>query len=50
MSKLRHIAVIVEDPEASAKFFDTVLVHLGIETSYRTNDFSEYDDFSLTHT
>ena len=22
MSKLRHIAVIVEDPEASAKFFE----------------------------
>jgi catechol 2,3-dioxygenase-like lactoylglutathione lyase family enzyme len=44
-----HVTIYVPDREASAKFFDTVLVQLGIETSYRTNDFSEYDDFSLTH-
>jgi catechol 2,3-dioxygenase-like lactoylglutathione lyase family enzyme len=44
-----HVTIYVPDREASARFFDTVLVQLGIETSYRTNDFSEYDDFSLTH-
>jgi catechol 2,3-dioxygenase-like lactoylglutathione lyase family enzyme len=44
-----HVTIYVPDREGSAKFFDTVLIQLGIETSYRTNSFSEYDDFSLTH-
>jgi len=43
-----HVTIYVPDREASAKFFDTVLIQLGIETSYRTNSFSEWDDFSLT--
>jgi lactoylglutathione lyase len=30
MSKLRHIAVIVEDPEASAKFFEEAFEKLGL--------------------
>jgi catechol 2,3-dioxygenase-like lactoylglutathione lyase family enzyme len=44
-----HVTIYVPDREASAQFFDTVLLPLGIETSYRTNSFSEWDDFSLTH-
>ena len=44
-----HVTIYVPDREASAKFFDTVLIQLGIETSYRTNSFAEWDDFSLTH-
>jgi catechol 2,3-dioxygenase-like lactoylglutathione lyase family enzyme len=44
-----HVTIYVPDREASRSFFDTVLVQLGIATSYRTNTFSEYDDFSLTH-
>jgi catechol 2,3-dioxygenase-like lactoylglutathione lyase family enzyme len=45
-----HVTIYVPDRDASASFFDTVLIQLGIETSYRTNSFSEWDDFSLTHT
>jgi catechol 2,3-dioxygenase-like lactoylglutathione lyase family enzyme len=44
-----HVTIYVPDREASGHFFDTVLVQLGIATSYRTNTFSEWDDFSLTH-
>jgi catechol 2,3-dioxygenase-like lactoylglutathione lyase family enzyme len=44
-----HVTIYVPDREASTRFFDTVLIQLGIETSYRTNTFSEWDDFSLTH-
>jgi catechol 2,3-dioxygenase-like lactoylglutathione lyase family enzyme len=44
-----HVTIYVPDREASARFFDTVLTQLGIETSYTTNSFSEWDDFSLTH-
>lgn len=44
-----HVTIYVPDREASARFFDTVLIQLGIETSYRTNSFAEWDDFSLTH-
>jgi catechol 2,3-dioxygenase-like lactoylglutathione lyase family enzyme len=44
-----HVTIYVPDRDASAQFFDTVLVPLGIETSYRTSSFSEWDDFSLTH-
>src|SRR6478672_7040528 len=32
-----HVTIYVPDREASAKFFDTVLIQLGIETSYRTH-------------
>src|SRR4051794_21986638 len=44
-----HVTIYVPDRDASERFFDTVLVPLGIATSYRTNSFSEWDDFSLTH-
>jgi len=44
-----HVTIYVPDREASARFFDAVLIQLGIETSYRTNSFAEWDDFSLTH-
>jgi catechol 2,3-dioxygenase-like lactoylglutathione lyase family enzyme len=44
-----HVTIYVPDRDASARFFDTVLVELGIATSYRTSSFSEWDDFSLTH-
>jgi catechol 2,3-dioxygenase-like lactoylglutathione lyase family enzyme len=44
-----HVTIYVPDRDASARFFDTVLVTLGIATSYRTRSFSEWDDFSLTH-
>jgi catechol 2,3-dioxygenase-like lactoylglutathione lyase family enzyme len=44
-----HVTIYVADRAASERFFDTVLIQLGIATSYRTNSFSEWDDFSLTH-
>src|SRR5437763_2670102 len=44
-----HVTIYVPDRDASERFFATVLVPLGIATSYRTNSFSEWDDFSLTH-
>lgn len=44
-----HVTIYVPDRDSSARFFDTVLVPLGIATSYRTNSFAEWDDFSLTH-
>jgi catechol 2,3-dioxygenase-like lactoylglutathione lyase family enzyme len=44
-----HVTIYVPDRKASERFFETVLPTLGIATSYRTNEFSEWDDFSLTH-
>jgi len=44
-----HVTIYVPDREASERFFETVLIPLGIETTYRTNAFAEWDDFSLTH-
>ena len=44
-----HVTIYVPDRDASERFFETVLIPLGIQTSYRTNAFSEWDDFSLTH-
>ena len=44
-----HVTIYVPDREASEQFFETVLIPLGIETTYRTNSFAEWDDFSLTH-
>ena len=43
-----HVAIRVSDREASERFYDTVLGVLGIETEYRGEQFSEWDDFSLT--
>ena len=44
-----HVTIYVQDRDASERFFETVLIPLGIETTYRTNAFAEWDDFSLTH-
>jgi catechol 2,3-dioxygenase-like lactoylglutathione lyase family enzyme len=44
-----HVTIYVPDREASERFFETVLMPLGIETTYRTNSFAQWDDFSLTH-
>lgn len=44
-----HVTIYVSDREASEQFFETILIPLGIETTYRTNAFAEWDDFSLTH-
>src|SRR3954454_1357563 len=44
-----HVTIYVPDRDASERFFETVLIPLGIETTYRTNAFAEWDDFSLTY-
>jgi catechol 2,3-dioxygenase-like lactoylglutathione lyase family enzyme len=44
-----HVTIYVPDRDASTRFFDTVLVTLGVATSYQTSSFAEWDDFSLTH-
>jgi catechol 2,3-dioxygenase-like lactoylglutathione lyase family enzyme len=44
-----HVTIYVPDRDASERFFHTVLIPLGIETTYRTNAFSEWDEFSLTY-
>jgi catechol 2,3-dioxygenase-like lactoylglutathione lyase family enzyme len=44
-----HVTIYVPDRDASERFFETVLIPLGIETTYRTNSFAEWDDFSLTY-
>jgi catechol 2,3-dioxygenase-like lactoylglutathione lyase family enzyme len=44
-----HVTIYVPDREASERFFETVLIPLGIETTYRTNAFAEWEDFSITH-
>jgi catechol 2,3-dioxygenase-like lactoylglutathione lyase family enzyme len=42
-----HVTIYVPDRDASERFFETVLIPLGIETTYRTNAFAEWDDFSI---
>src|SRR3954447_17774702 len=42
-----HVTIYVPDRDASVAFFDTILVTLGIETTYRANAFAQYDDFSV---
>ena len=42
-----HVTMYVADRDASERFFETVLIPLGIETTYRTNAFAEWDDFSI---
>jgi catechol 2,3-dioxygenase-like lactoylglutathione lyase family enzyme len=44
-----HVTIYVPDRDASERFFDTVLIPLGIEATYRSNSFAEWDDFSVTH-
>jgi catechol 2,3-dioxygenase-like lactoylglutathione lyase family enzyme len=43
-----HVTIRVADREASERFYDTVLGVLGIETEYSDEDFTEWDDFSLS--
>jgi catechol 2,3-dioxygenase-like lactoylglutathione lyase family enzyme len=43
-----HVTIRVSDREASERFYTTVLAELGIDRTYRTRTFSEWDDFSLT--
>jgi catechol 2,3-dioxygenase-like lactoylglutathione lyase family enzyme len=43
-----HVTIRVSDRAASQGFYDTVLLPLGIETTYSDGRFAEWDDFSLT--
>jgi catechol 2,3-dioxygenase-like lactoylglutathione lyase family enzyme len=43
-----HVTIRVSDRKASERFYDTVLGVLGIETEYSDDQFTEWDDFSLT--
>jgi catechol 2,3-dioxygenase-like lactoylglutathione lyase family enzyme len=43
-----HVTIYVSDRAQSERFFETVLVPLGIEASYRTEAFAAWDDFTLT--
>src|SRR5919206_4749482 len=42
-----HVTIRVTDRRASERFYDTVLAVLGIDRTYRTRSFSEWQDFSL---
>ena len=42
-----HVTIRVTDRAASERFYDTVLTELGIDRTYRTGTFSEWQDFSL---
>jgi len=42
-----HVTIRVSDRAASQGFYDTVLLPLGIETTYSDGRFAEWDDFSL---
>jgi catechol 2,3-dioxygenase-like lactoylglutathione lyase family enzyme len=42
-----HVTIRVADRAASERFYAAVLITLGVETSYRTNVFTEWRDFSL---
>ncbi|MGA2925902.1 MAG: VOC family protein [Solirubrobacteraceae bacterium] len=43
-----HVTIRVSDRDASERFYNTVLATLGIDESYRTATFSEWQDFLLT--
>jgi catechol 2,3-dioxygenase-like lactoylglutathione lyase family enzyme len=43
-----HVTIRVADRAASERFYNTVLQTLGIDESYRTNTFSQWQDFGLT--
>jgi catechol 2,3-dioxygenase-like lactoylglutathione lyase family enzyme len=43
-----HVTIRVNDRIASERFYDTVLTPLGIDRTYRTKWFSEWQDFLLT--
>jgi catechol 2,3-dioxygenase-like lactoylglutathione lyase family enzyme len=42
-----HVTIRVRDRDASERFYDTLLAVLGIDRTYRTRVFSEWNDFSL---
>jgi catechol 2,3-dioxygenase-like lactoylglutathione lyase family enzyme len=43
-----HVTIRVADRTASERFYNTVLQTLGIDESYRTRTFTEWQDFGLT--
>ncbi len=43
-----HVTIRASDRSASEEFYDKVLATLGIDETYRTRLFSEWQDFSLT--
>jgi catechol 2,3-dioxygenase-like lactoylglutathione lyase family enzyme len=43
-----HVTIRATDRRASERFYDTVLAPLGIDRTYQTRSFSEWQDFSLT--
>jgi catechol 2,3-dioxygenase-like lactoylglutathione lyase family enzyme len=43
-----HVTIRATDRAASERFYNTVLQTLGIDESYRTRTFSEWQDFGLT--
>ena len=43
-----HVTIRATDRAASEAFYNTVLLTLGIETTYSDAHFAEWDDFSLT--
>ena len=43
-----HVTIRVTDRAMSERFYDTVLTTLGIDRTYRTRSFTEWNDFSLT--
>src|SRR6476619_4462931 len=43
-----HVTIRATDRAASERFYNTVLQTLGIDESYRTRTFTEWQDFGLT--
>jgi catechol 2,3-dioxygenase-like lactoylglutathione lyase family enzyme len=43
-----HVTIRAADRAAAERFYDTVLLPLGIDTTYKAGTFSEWEDFSLT--
>jgi catechol 2,3-dioxygenase-like lactoylglutathione lyase family enzyme len=42
-----HVTIRVSDRQASQRFYDAVLMTLGVEATYSDAHFAEWDDFSL---
>ncbi len=45
-----HVTIRVADRAASERFYNTVLTRLGIDQTYRTGSFSEWQEFMLSGT
>src|SRR3954469_15414689 len=43
-----HVTIRVRDRDASEAFYATVLLPLGLESTYRTNDFTLFGEFIIT--